>query len=268
MATGLLVVGVGEGLKLLRYLLVDDKRYRATLQLGVATDSLDADGRVIERCEVPAGLTLAMAREAARAFMGHIEQRAPELSALKVDGVALHARVRRGEQVQAPVRSVVVYGLRLHGMQGEPPVIEFEVHSGKGFYVRSLGRDLALALGTVGHLTALRRERSGDFDVGRAVTMAEVEAAAASVETAERLKARMIGIPEALAPAPICRLDAEGAEDASHGRRVREASLLDAGLPAAGCEPVLLCDAEGHPLALARAEAEGLRVVRGLRIPR
>ena len=169
MATGVLVVAVGMATRLVPFLTADDKRYVATLRLGTATHSLDADGEITDTRPVPP-LTQEDVTRAARAFVGAQKQRAPAVSAIKVEGRALHERVRRGEEVVAPVRDVVCHSLDIgavravEGLPSEQALdVDLELHAAKGYYVRSLGRDLAEALGTVGHLVALRRVASGAF---------------------------------------------------------------------------------------------------------
>lgn len=267
MATGLLVVAVGEGLKLLRWLGQDDKRYLATLTLGSETDSHDADGRVVKTAPVPEGLSRAQVEEAVRRFVGRTRQRVPVVSAVKRDGEPLYARFRRGEAVEPPERDVTVHALELVAVDAGDGRIDFDVTCEKGFYVRALGRDLAQALGTVGHLTALRRVRSGAFDVARAVDGDALRAAAAGDPIARaRVRAALVAIEEALDARLRLTLDAAGCADAAHGRPVARASVVGGAWPAPGTEPLLLCDAGGRGIALARAEDDVLRVVRGLRV--
>ncbi|MBW2404697.1 MAG: tRNA pseudouridine(55) synthase TruB, partial [Deltaproteobacteria bacterium] len=108
LATGVLVVAVGEGTKLVSHLQSDDKRYEVTIALGAETDSLDADGEVTETAKVPP-LDSAMVERALLPFIGRHRQEAPKLSAIKLGGTPLHRRVRRGEDVEAPVREVELY---------------------------------------------------------------------------------------------------------------------------------------------------------------
>lgn len=166
MATGVLVIALGEATKLVAYLTADDKAYEATLRLGASTTSLDAQGEVVETRPVRAEwldddvLERALALERARTA-----QVPPQVSAIKIDGVAAHARVRRGEAFDLPPREVAVRSLILREKRLDPPELDLAVEVTKGYYVRSLGRDLAASLGTVGHLVALRRVRSGSFRV-------------------------------------------------------------------------------------------------------
>jgi tRNA pseudouridine55 synthase len=263
MATGVLVLAVGEGCKVLRYLVLDDKRYQATIQLGAETDTLDADGTVTETREVPPNLSLDCARAAARAFVGEIVQRVPEVSALKQDGMALYARVRRGETVNALSRRVQVHAIDVRAVR--EAVIELSVHSGKGFYVRALARDLARALGTVGHLTALMRVQSGHFVLEQAVAFGQVTAAAGGDDEARQALARaVLPIREALAFAPALELDDTGLEHARHGRPIPLGHVASGATLEADAEPVLLCDPVGRPVAIARRVQSALHVVRGL----
>jgi tRNA pseudouridine55 synthase len=266
MATGVLVLALGEGLKIVRYLALDEKRYDAVVRLGMETDTLDAEGQVTQRQPVPADLSLAQVREAARHFEGLITQRAPVISAIKRDGVPLYARARRGEPVEAPERQVLVHALEVQAVHdGE---VRLSLHCGKGFYVRALARDLSRALGTVGHLAALTRVQSGHFELQAAVGFPLLLAAADGDDCArQHLVRAVIPIEAALADAPRLLLDSVGAEHVRHGRELSLDHAISGELPKADAdvEPVLLCSGAGTPLALARCTSAKLRVVRGLR---
>jgi tRNA pseudouridine55 synthase len=187
------------------------------------------------------------------------------VSALKQGGVALHVRVRRGEAVSAPVREVVVHGIDV-GPVGEGR-IALRIHCGKGFYVRSFARDLARALGTVGHLRGLRRTQSGSVAVQDCVSIEQLRAAAAGDEPARcALAERVIPIRKALGHVPCATLDAAGIADARHGRRIALEHVLRGapGDPQARIEPVLVCDEAEQPVAVARLRDGALHVVRGL----
>jgi tRNA pseudouridine55 synthase len=219
----------------------------------------------VARCEVPA-LTLAQVQAAARAFEGEIVQRVPDVSAVKQAGVPLHARVRRGEAVQAPERRVHVHALEIRALH-DGVEVELAVHSGKGFYVRALARDLARALGTCGHLTALRRVQSGQFAIDQTVAFEQLHAAAQGDAESRALIARkIVPIRVALGFAPALELDADGTAHAVHGRAIPVAHVVAGMPPAADTEPVLLCDAAGAPVAIGRSRAGQLEVVRGLRM--
>jgi tRNA pseudouridine55 synthase len=264
MATGLLVLAIGEALKVMRYLALDDKRYIATVRLGSETDTLDAEGRITATASIPTGMTLAMVRVAAERFCGEISQCPPAISALKQDGVALYKRARRGESVEVQPRSVVVHALEVSALRGDE--IDLVVHSGKGFYVRSLARDLSHSLGTLGHLSALRRTHSGRFDVADAVSFEEELAPAAKKEALRgELLRKLLPLDVALPAAPRLVLDAAGVEHVRQGRLIPLSHVVAGAVSASEIEPVLLSSGAGELLAVARCSDAVLRVVRGLR---
>jgi tRNA pseudouridine55 synthase len=168
-ATGLLVVLVGRATRLARFTDGFAKTYRATLALGVATDTDDATGAVLEESPPPAWPAETAVRAALDALTGLQWQRPPAYSAKHVEGRRSYELARRGVAVALPEVEVTVHALEL--LAYAPPHLEFRATVGTGTYVRALGRDLARRLGTVGHLTALRRERIGPFDVADAVPL-------------------------------------------------------------------------------------------------
>ena len=265
MATGLLVLGIGEGTKLLHYLTGHDKQYAAAVHLGLATDSWDADGQIVQERPVAAMDQSDIGRIAQR-FVGTFEQRAPAVSAIKLGGEALYKKVRRGETVDAPSRSVTVH--RLDVLQVELPRFMLRVSCAKGFYVRSLAHDLGVALGTVAHLCALRRERSGPFTVAEAVRFSLLQAAAAGDEAARlQLRQEVWPLSRALEVLPIVRLDSAGAEHARHGRPIPSVHVVGVkGEPPGDEQPLGLLSADGDPLAIAVQRSRQLHVVRGFRL--
>ncbi len=285
MATGVLVVLVGEAAKLSAYLTADAKRYEATLRLGTETHTLDAEGEVVATAPVPP-LTRAEVEAALVTFVGTHAQVAPVVSAIKKDGVALHARVRRGEEVEAPVREVALHEAELvdfapalpapvaapdTGVSASAVDLTLRLHAGKGFYVRSLGRDLARALGTVGHLVALRRTASGAFGLGAYATMptldaACLEAAARGDATARAaVHAALIPLARACDALPGVVLAEDGVRVARMGQPLVASSFAE-GLPTVDdAEQVLVARApDGAPVALIRRADDGsFRVARG-----
>lgn len=168
MASGVLVVLCGEATKLSALVMDHDKVYQAEVTFGVATDTLDAEGQVVAEAVVPAGALERARIEAVLAGqIGEVMQVPPRYSALKVDGKSHMSRARAGEDFEVKARPARCFGLRL-GAIGERTVA-LEVHCGKGYYVRSLARDLGAALGLPAHLSALRRTRVGAFSIERAV---------------------------------------------------------------------------------------------------
>jgi tRNA pseudouridine55 synthase len=264
MATGVLVCAVGEGTKLVPYLVAAEKVYEATIMLGAETDSLDADGAVTRNEPVPA-LDRSQIDAAARSFVGTYLQRAPRLSALKHKGRALHERVRRGEDVEAPEREVTVSELSITAVGSDR--IECRVRCGKGFYVRSLARDLARACGTVGHLCALRRTGNGPFAVSDATSFDRILAAVRGTEAdREELRGRVLSLRAACAHLPQVQLDTAGADDAHHGRRIPPGRYAPAPSEE-GVGPLALIDPAGQLVAIGTTDGTGLRVLRGFRVP-
>ncbi len=168
MATGLLIVALGPATRLLRFVQAETKRYVGTVELGVATDSLDADGAVVARAAVPAIDEATMAAAAAT-LTGAQQQVPPMVSAIKIGGQRLHELARQGLEVDRPARSIVVESFNLT-RAGENRW-DFEVVCSTGTYVRVLAGNLAERLGTVGHLVALRRTAIGTHDVADALTL-------------------------------------------------------------------------------------------------
>jgi tRNA pseudouridine55 synthase len=253
LATGVLVVAVGEGTKLVSHLQSDDKRYEVTIALGAETDSLDADGEIIETADVPP-LDAATVEQALQPFLGRHPQEAPKLSAIKVGGTPLHRRMRRGEDVEAPVRQVELYEARVEEVHGD--VIRLRLHCGKGFYVRSLARDLARALGTRGHVKALRRTASGAFSIDDSLYGDQM--------TADAIAERLIPLKDACGVLKRVELTEEGVAHARHGRPIGpEVVVGDAWREASPEESFVLFAPDGEPLALGRRLEDGIRVVRG-----
>ncbi|QOR40477.1 tRNA pseudouridine(55) synthase TruB [Billgrantia diversa] len=160
MATGLLPVCLGEATKFSAHLLEADKVYRTRVQLGAVTDTGDAEGEVVECCEVPP-LSVEDIERVLERFRGEIDQTPPMYSALKHQGRKLYELAREGKSVERAVRRVTVYDARLLAFEGE--VFELEVRVSKGTYIRTLAEDIGRALGCGAHITALRRLATGPF---------------------------------------------------------------------------------------------------------
>jgi tRNA pseudouridine55 synthase len=175
LASGLLILCLGQATRLVEYYQGQAKSYRALVALGAATDTYDAAGQVTEEAEVP--LLRADQVEAALShFRGDIMQKPPIYSALKQEGEALYAKARRGEEVTVVARPVTIYDLTLVAQTSS--MLTLDVTCSAGTYIRSLAYDLGRALGTVGHLAALRRTSAGGFTLDDAHSLAAIEAAA------------------------------------------------------------------------------------------
>lgn len=170
MATGLLLIGVGRATKLLTFLVGCDKAYTATIRLGQSTVTDDAEGDVVDACGA-VGVDVQRLSDAMAQLSGDIDQVPSSVSAIKVNGVRSYARVRGGEHVELTPRAVQVSRFEVFDQRsttaGELPVIDLDVavEVSSGTYIRALARDLGVALGVGGHLTALRRTRIGRYDV-------------------------------------------------------------------------------------------------------
>jgi tRNA pseudouridine55 synthase len=220
MATGLMVVCFGEATKFSSWLLESTKRYEGEIALGERTDTGDAEGRVTGTAEVPA--TLPDLEILATSFTGPREQRPPMYSALKHEGRPLYEYARQGVEVNKPARRIVIERLTLNRMG--PATLRFDVVCSTGTYVRVLAEELAAALGTLGHLVALRRTASGPFGIGDAATLEILE----TLDEPARL-ARLLGadrLPYALAE---IALDERDAAHLMQGRTVRSARPVAAG---------------------------------------
>ncbi len=254
MATGLLVVLIGKATRLSAWLTLDRKRYVTTVRFGATTASLDADGEVTAR--MPEGSpspTEESVREAVARRVGPMLQVPPAVSAIKVDGVAMHERARRGEEVELEARPVTLErAVVLAVREGECDV---DLTVSKGFYVRSFARDLAADLGTLGHLTALRRTESGVFSVSEAVAPETLEAAARGDEAARaEVIARVAPLSSASRAMRSLTVDADAAVALGHGKR----------LPTDASDGVLLVLTEdGAPVCVANASAGVLSLARG-----
>lgn len=177
MATGVLLLGIGRATRLLGQLQLTDKAYDATIRLGQATVTEDAEGEVVST--TPAGhVTDAEIEAALVPLRGDISQVPSAVSAIKVDGQRAYARVRAGEDVQLAARPVRIEELSVSAVRRAGDVVDVDVHveCTTGTYVRALARDLGAALGVGGHLTMLRRTRVGPFSLQHAATLDELAA--------------------------------------------------------------------------------------------
>ena len=165
LATGVLPIALGEATKLAGRMLDSDKVYEFTIGFGVETDTLDLEGKVVAQSDVRP--TMAQVEAVLPMFTGQIDQMPPAYSALKVDGERAYDLARKGEAVVLATRAIIVHSLRVAA--GEQ--VTFTAHVSKGTYIRSLARDIAVALGTVGHVTMLRRTKAGPFTLSNAISL-------------------------------------------------------------------------------------------------
>jgi len=176
MATGLLIIGIGKATKLLTYIVGHGKTYTATVRLGQRTVTDDAEGDVVDTHDA-SDITDAQIAAAVAELTGDIQQVPSAVSAIKVDGQRAYKRVRDGEEVTLAARPVTVSRFDVKDIRRQESVIDLdlEVEVSSGTYVRALARDLGEALGVGGHLTALRRSAVGEWSIGQAATIGELE---------------------------------------------------------------------------------------------
>jgi tRNA pseudouridine55 synthase len=232
MATGVLVVGVEKATRLLGHLALTEKEYLATIRLGQATDTGDADGTVVSATPA-AGLALAGVRAAAAALTGPIQQVPPAISAIKVGGRRAYQLARAGQVPDLAARPVTVHEFSISDPRPSGGVLDVTaaVRCSSGTYVRALARDLGEALGVGGHLTMLRRTRVGPYRIGDAHGLDELA-----------VDLRLIPLAQAAAAAfPVRALTGAEADSLAHG----------ASLPAQGASgPVAALAPDGTLIAL------------------
>ena len=177
MATGVLVLGFGNGTRLLQYVTNGDKSYLATVVLGAATITDDHEGEIVSTADV-SGITDAAIESELAKMRGTIAQRPSSVSAVKVDGERAHARVRAGEVFELPAREVTISNLEILEIRRVDNRIEvdIDVTCSAGTFIRAISRDCGAALGVGGHLNKLRRTRVAGFGLDRTVSIAALKA--------------------------------------------------------------------------------------------
>jgi tRNA pseudouridine55 synthase len=168
LASGILPIALGEATKTVPFMMEAQKVYRFTINWGVSTDSVDREGEIVARSDVRPSTEVV--RTALPAFVGEIDQTPPRFSAIKVDGQRAYDLAREGADFELESRRVTIHSAEVTDAP-DADHIELTIRTGKGVYVRSLARDLAVMLGAEGHVSALRRERVGPFSVENAVTL-------------------------------------------------------------------------------------------------
>lgn len=252
LASGVLPVAIGEATKLAGRMLDSDKLYDFTIRFGIETDTLDAEGHEVAASEIRPGLAAVDA--VLPRFTGPIEQVPPAYSALKVDGARAYDLARAGEQVTLASRGVTVHSLVRASPSGDSvDEVTLTAHVSKGTYIRSLARDVARALGTVGHVTMLRRVKAGPFGLEHAISLDKL--AQSSKDRA--LEDYILPLRAGLDDIPALSLTPDQAGLLRTGQVVAGTAAED------GQYFALLGDT---PVALVEAQAGEVRVVRGFNL--
>lgn len=216
-ASGVLVILIGPAVRLSEYVSASDKRYQATIRLGVSTDTYDSEGEYVDSIHPTVAvkdITEDQFQDALMQFVGEIKQVPPPYSAVKVQGRKAYEIARNGEEVELEPRTINVYSLDL--LEWSPPEAVVDVFCSSGTYVRSLANDLGKALGCGAHLVGLRRTKSGRFTLRDAVPLRRLQESF----TAGNWYKHLIPAAEALGDWPLLELDADQVELVRHGHRV------------------------------------------------
>jgi tRNA pseudouridine55 synthase len=248
LASGVLPVAIGEATKLAGRMLDSDKIYDFTVTFGIETDTLDLEGKSIAESDVRP--TMAEVEAILPRFTGPIEQVPPAYSALKVDGERAYDLARAGEEVVLAKRAVTIHSLVPQPAEGRLESLTLTAHVSKGTYIRSLARDIAQALGTVGHVTMLRRTKAGPFDLSTAITLDKL----AELGMGQRLEQILLPLRAGLDDIPALSLDPDQAGALRQGRVLAGIAEDD------GLHFATLGDT---PVALVEVTSGEARVVRG-----
>lgn len=247
LASGVLPIALGEATKLAGRMLDASKAYRFTVAFGAETDTLDREGAVIETSDnrpQASDIAAVLAQ-----FTGPIVQVPPVYSALKLGGRRACDRARAGEIVELAPRSVTIHRLTADPVAGTLDSLTLEAEVSKGTYIRSLARDIAYALGTVGHVTMLRRTRAGPFAETQAISLDNL----AAIAKGQRLEDAILPLEAGLDGIPALDLDPEQARAVRQGRVLTGLPLSDGPwLARSGMVPVALVNLSGGTLAVTR----------------
>lgn len=251
LATGVLPVALGEATKLAGRMLDADKGYDFTIAFGIETDTLDAEGQPVATSDVRP--SLAQVEAVLPRFTGKIEQMPPAYSALKVDGRRAYDLARAGEEVKLNARAVEIHSLKLGSFGEESASVTLSVRCSKGTYVRSLARDIAHALGTVGHVTMLRRTKAGPFTLEQAIVLDRLE----EIGQGRALEQVLLPMTAGLDDIPALALTPDQARRLRMGQQL-DGIVANQGLHLAADGPV--------PVALVEVSGHEVRVVRGFNL--
>jgi len=247
LASGILPIGLGEATKTMPYIVDATKEYAFDVFWGVSTDSDDSEGEILHKGgSIPSAADV---ESVLPEFVGEIEQIPPAYSAIKIDGERAYKLARSGEQVVMKSRVVEIQSLTIVSHEEIANKTSFHVTCGKGTYVRSLGRDIALKLGTYGHITALRRLRVGPFALDRAISLEKLQELGHSARAAEYL----LPITTALDDIPAVAVTETEAKAIKHGQSFPTSKAK---------QGTVVLMAGDLPIALAEVKGEMVRPLR------
>ena len=215
MATGVLLVCLGQATRLIEYIVTSQKKYRASIYFGISTDTLDDEGSITAQHDIST-LTEALLRNILPAFAGDIEQLPPIFSAIKQRGRPLYKRARAGQEVQVEPRRVTIYAMKW--VAWSPPVLTLDITCSAGTYIRSLARDLGQAAGTGAHLSGLIRTANGRWSIDDAIELDQLEQIAQTEP--EGWKAYLQPLDTCVLHLPQIILDSHQVTDVQHGRSI------------------------------------------------
>jgi tRNA pseudouridine55 synthase len=252
LATGILPLAFGEATKMVPYVMDGDKEYEFTIHWGEARDTDDAEGKVIATSDKrPNEENI---RHVLPEFIGNISQMPPSFSAIKLQGERAYDIARAGGTPELVARQVVIHAFELTGMP-DADHAAFRVACGKGMYVRSLARDLAVKLGTYGYVKALRRTKAGPFTLAQSISLEKLE----ELSHKDAALTALLALRAALDDIPALTLTASEAQCLRAGQglliRPQHGDLMNAKL--------IFAEHQGIPVALVEAKAGSFRVVRG-----
>jgi tRNA pseudouridine55 synthase len=253
LASGVLPVAIGEATKLAGRMLDSDKIYDFTIRFGEETATLDAEGKVVATSGVrPTGADI---ETILPSFTGPIAQIPPAFSALKINGERAYDLARAGADVVLEPRRIIVHSLNVAHGPGRDPIEEITLtaHVSKGTYIRSLARDIAHALGTVGHVTMLRRTKAGPFTLQPAISLDILEEKA----KARTLEELLLPLTAGLDDIPALSVTPDQARALREGRKL---------IGIAATSGLYIAISDAVPVALVEAEQSELRVVRGFNL--
>lgn len=245
-ATGVLIVGIGKATRLMERVLDGSKEYSAEIELGVSTDTYDADGEIVSTRDASA-VSRDDVETALTAFHGEIEQTPPMYSALKRDGKRLYELARQGIEVEREPRVVVVSHISLTGWQ--PPVAIVNIECGSGFYVRSLAHDLGETLGCGGHMRSLIRRRVGPFHIEDALALDDALTRLSAAADGDDADSPLVPPDFALGDLRAMTVNARDARTIRHGGALPPGAGLPPEMPD---ERARVYDSTGAFIAIAR----------------